>query len=448
MAAPDAKAQDDETTTETTTEEAETDPQIEALKKEKEKAELKKAIAEAEKATLEAKLPDTEGSGIEGDVTFGEGTGYFAEVLAYESLQAAAEQIVDEILGPDGKPEKKLQPNGETDKCKEEPERGSVLVVTGDELVDKAQLWEIASVRVGDMIERLEGLGTESIGGDDVEIKPTVALTTVGAVLSAAADIASFFRSDLALTARELEIPATALATSVAGELASRDGKPIIPAASLEQTQLMGKIDDLLTERRELVERRGDREREYREKRGEIISGFDPGLNVGSLAELKAELAKAEKALAEAKKKGKGVSEHEEKFKKLTGYIAELRPLEEEWDQVSGEIDAHLTATDELVKALTEGVDGKPSVVEAVAAVDIAKVKCRVPVLRVDLVGQGGEMHVRKSIWRTRLAYVGGVSAEYRLTDHAGVVTKAGVVTVREGRAMKVREVEAGVARN
>lgn len=419
MTASDLKGQtNDDENPATTTEES--DPVVEALERQKKIAELEKAIAEAEKAKLAAKLPTTEGSGVTGSVTFGEGSGYFAEMLAYQAMIEVAEQVAADVGSPATADEK-------------------ILLVTGDGLAKSAQLWEIANARVEDANERLRWLLDHSYPPDFEFAEAegvTAAFTTAAAILGAAADIASFFRSDLAVTARSVNVTTDAMLAEVSAGLNDEGWRPILPGSSLDKTVLLGKIETLLTSRRELAERR-------RALEGKV----HPVLVKLAQAGIELEAAKADLAKAKAAKPpvAAEIAEAEKRVRELQQKIVPFGTIKARWERVAAEIDATLAATDVLVKALLEGAEGKPSAVEAVAAADIAKSNPTIKILRLETSSQGGEMHVSKSAWRTRLTYVGGVAVSYLLLDHTGAVSKSGVVARPIARSMKASEAAGGL---
>jgi len=410
MTAPVAKAQTSDDDTQTNAEEK--DPTIEALERQQKIAELKQKIAEAEKATVAAKLPTTEGSGVGGDVTFGEGSGYFAELLAYQSMLVAADRIGDRIGSPDGDKE--------------------VLLVVDEDLALQSQLWEIAKTRLEDANKRLQDLVTATENVDFTQREAVAAaLTTASALLGAAADIASFFRSDLAVTAREVSVTSTALLAATAKELASRGWKPLVPSSNLQKSTLLTKTETLLKTRRELVRQRRTLEAQVQ-----------PDLL--KLAQRRLELETAEEVLKKAMAKkpadSKAVDAAQAEVLRIKGEIIPLANKKARWDSLAREIDATLDATDALVKALVEGPEGKPSAIEATAAADLAKSDKKPAILRLETSSQGGEMHVTKSAWKTRLTYVGGVAVSYLLTDQAAHVTASGVVAVPQVRTTGVKD--------
>lgn len=410
MTAANTTAQTDDDTADTTPD----DPVVEALKKKKEIAELEKAIAEAEKATLDAKLPKTEGSGVEGSVTLGDKSGYFAEMLAYQALLDAAAALATEIGSPTAGGER-------------------VLVVTDGDLIKAAALWDIASARLKDADQRLQDLLTRYPETYDFSNREAVAtaLVTATAILGAAADVASFFRSDLSVTARDVEIGNMALVAATANRLRGNGWKPVIPAASLETTTLMGEIETLLDHRRDLVGRRAV-----------LAAKAEPQLV--KLAELQLELETARADLDKAQKEKPQVASKveaaENEVRRLRQAILPLATLKSRWERVAAEIDATLTATDALIKALVEGADGKPSAIEAVAAVDLAKQDAAVRILRLETSSQGGEIHVAKGAFSTRLVYVGGVALSYLLTNAKGELEGSGLVARTGSRSVRAKD--------
>jgi hypothetical protein len=107
---------------------------------------------------------------------------------------------------------------------------------------------------------------------------------------------------------------------------------------------------------------------------------------------------------------------------------------------VAAEIDAALAAFDALVKAVTEGAEGKPSPLEAVALVDAVKSDPAARLLLLDVASQGGEIHVSRSVWSTRLTYVGGAVATFFLTDQDGTLEKTGTVARAAAESAPARE--------
>lgn len=418
MTASNLKAQTgDGDNSDTTTKES--DPVVEALERQKTIAELEQAIAEAEKAKLAAKLPTTEASGVTGSVTFGEGSGYFAEMLAYQAMIDVAEQVAADVGAP-----------ATTDE--------QILLITGDDLARSAQLWEMANTRVVDANQRLRGL-LDAYPPDYSFTQPeavAAAFTTAAAVLGAAADIASFFRSDLTVSARTVNVTTSAMLAEVSARLNTKGWKPVLPGSSLSKSALLVKIETLLSSRRDLVERRRVLERKVQ-----------PDLMDLADANVALEAAKADLAKAKAAKPAVAaeIGAAEKRVRELQQKILPLATTKARWEKVAAEIDSTLAATDVLVKALLEGAEGKPSALEAVAAADIAKSKPALKILRLETSSQGGEMHVSKSAWRTRLTYVGGVAVSYLLLDHAGTVSKSGVVARPIARSIKASEAAGGL---
>lgn len=393
------------------------DPLIASLQRQKEIEELRRLIAEAEKARFAASLPTTEGSGISGSATFGEKSGYFAELLAYAAAGQAAHDVARK-LGTPGTDQK-------------------VLIVANSDLAGQAQRWEIARARLADASLRLEELDDRL---DPSPPQPTTAaaflatgITAAAALLGAAADVGSFFRSDFTATAKATNVTATALTAEAARHLRSIGWKPILPSVSLAKTRLLEHVEELLTARHSLLDRRRQLEQGVQE------TLTDLGALRLDLAAAKADVATAKAAKADAAT----VQAAEKRVRDLELRIRPLAIEEARWQRTAAEIDAALAAADVLVKALLEGVDGKPSPLESVAVADVFKRNASpdLRVLQLELSSQGGEVHVTKSVWRTRVTYLGGAAVTYLLMDEQGSVLESGFVTVPVTRSVRVAKV-------
>jgi hypothetical protein len=87
--------------------------------------------------------------------------------------------------------------------------------------------------------------------------------------------------------------------------------------------------------------------------------------------------------------------------------------------------------------ALLKGTDGKPSAVEAVAAVDMAKTHPTIRLLHLEVSSQGSQTNLIRRAFGTRLIYLEGVVLSCRLTDSDGRIEKSGVVVRSSARTAK-----------
>lgn len=408
------------------------DPEVEALERRKKIAELEQAIAEARKGGLAARLPTTEGSGIEGVVELGEGSGYFAEVLAYEALAAAAEEIGEKLGGG---------------RCDE------VVVTVGNDLVHQRHLLDIATVRIEDTIQGVRQLIEDlekvrlgrSVSTDEQRrvalLDPLkgfqAAATAAVSFVGAAADLASFFRSDLTASGREVGVTSTAALAAVAASLRKNDWKPLLPSARLERSALLTKIETLLEGRRVLARRRRELERDVQ-----------PVLQEHAVALLAEERAEARLAAARAAKPPDqpAVDRAQERWNEARAELAPLAVRAADWQRAAAAIDAAISAADTLAGALLEGRDGKPSVVEATAAVALLESEEDLRVLTLEVSSRGGESFVTRNAFRTRLTYLGGVVVSFLLTDGEGEVEKSGMVARTAARSVRVHRASLGLA--
>lgn len=387
------------------------DPVLEALKREQAIAEAKKAIAEAEGATLAAQLPSSEGSGIAGDSTFGEDSGYLAQILAYRSLRLAARAIVDELGAS----------------------TSEVLLVADANLGRQGQLWEIAKLRIEDAKSKLERLRKQypTVLGSDEELGGIGATATAAAaILRAASDIASFFRTDLNVTSASVQVPSASLLAEMAATLSCKGWKPIIPSLRLEKTMLLTAVDELLQEHRDLSGHRS-----------ELAKSIQPDLI--ELGRKRIEIVAAKNALKAAKAANPPNSDvvegAERALENIETDIMGLEVKEAAWERVASEIDAALAATDTLVKALVEGGEGKPSPIESLVAVDFIKSRKDLKILQLEISSQGGEIHATKTAWKNRLTYLGGVAITYFLVDHEGKPESSGIVAIPIAHSSRVK---------
>lgn len=407
-----AAAQDSDATTTETTEDDSSDPVVEALERQKKIAELKKDIAKAEKDELEAKLPDTETTGSDGSVTLNEGAGYFAELLAYHALTEAADEVAAQVKAP--------------------ATSGQEVIVSSDlDLASRAQLWESMKLRLDDFEKVMDDLIQGYPTTLTVKESFTAALATVTAVLGAAADVVAFFRSSTEITSREFTLSNRAMVALVARSLSNLEGnewKVIEPTLGLAKTQLMTELEQALAKRTELVAHRRALE-----------IAVQPSL--AKLAELRLERELAEAKLAKLKAAKpldpKAIEELDEKIAEIRQEGLEHGNKEGTWKSASARIDLVLTAFDATVKAMTEGAEGKPSPLEAVAVVDALKSRPGAKVLYLEVSSQGGEVHVTKSVWRTRLTYVAGTVVTFYLADQSGSVESSGAVVRPAARSVK-----------
>jgi hypothetical protein len=368
---------------------------------------------EAGKSEPTASRPTSRTKGSEGGVTVKDGGGYFAELLAYAALAEAAGEIADSIGAP--------------------PQSGVTLMVNADlELAKLAQLRTILESRLADFERRLAELlafyrEDYSFAVERRGLVETLAAAT--ALLGGAADVVAFFRSSTEIASRAVTLSDRALVALVAQRLTTRGWRVVDPSLALAPTQLAARLDALLRERGKVAARRRT-----------LQQVVQPAL--AELAEKRVELAEAKAsltALAAAQPSDpEAIRRAQEIVHGIEKGIVGLASQEARWLKAAADLDEALTGCDALVKAVTEGPEGKPSPLEAVAQVDVVHRHSDAALLLLDVVSQGGEIHVSKSVWRTRLTYVGGAVVAFFLTDHGGAIRKAGTVARPAARSVRV----------
>lgn len=409
-----AASQDPGTATQDESGEEAPDPTVAALERKKKIAELKKAIAEAEKLELAAKLPTTETKGSDGGVTLKEGAGYFAELLAYHALDDAAGEVAKTLGTP-------------------APGARTLLISADLELAKQAQLWEILNSKLGDFKKRFSKLLEAYPETYDFAAQESVAggLTAATAILGAAADIAAFFRSSTEISSRAVSLSERALEALVARPLIAAGWQVVDPSFTLAKTTLATELDEAMAKRSEVADRR-------RTLEGRV----QPTLT--KLAEKRLELQGAQARLTqlEAAKPPdtQAIQKAREELNSVKQEILIFGTREGRWNRAATEIDGLLTAFDALVKAITEGAEGKASPLEAVALIDVLKGNPAAKILLLDIASQGGEIHVSKSVWRTRLTYIGGTVVTFFLTDHKGEIHQAGTVSRQAAKSTSAKD--------
>jgi len=200
-----------------------TDQKSDALKA----AEEAQALAEAKKAESEAELaiaqnakklkalsfPTSESAGVEGKTTVGEGAGYLAEILVYQSLREASENLV--------KANKALYSNR--------------VVITDDfEIGKQFHLWNVINTRIEFFNTQLDGWMEEfPVDEDGVLILESaesgfaLALSAIPNVLGSIDDIAKFFKTNTEIINRKVSIPHTAVSAAVAQSLLRHDAEVV-----------------------------------------------------------------------------------------------------------------------------------------------------------------------------------------------------------------------------
>jgi len=402
-------AQDTNDTTDTTTP---SNPAVEKAEIAKQIAELEKATAEAELATLKAKLPTSDTTGPEGKVEFKDKTGYFAELQAYEVLETLASQVATEVAAPSS---------------------SEIILTANLNLSQQAALWEILRIRLEDFRQQMEKLDGKYKEDHEIKWAPDGALEVAAipailpSLLGAAADIAAFFRSDTTVYGREFTLADNALLAQVAKEL-PQGWAVFLPTLSLAQGKLVGALPDLLQKRWDLAQRK----KKIRNNSKDFFT------------RLSIERAKLNQAQNRLEKLKAAKPPDEDKIETAKNDVDILKQKVEEaedrWNRFAAEFDELLTAFDAFVQAMTQGADGKPSPLEAVAVIDHVKAHPEADILYLDIASQGGEIHVTRSAWTSRITYLGGAVVSYFQFSKDGSLRKSGTIQDHRAESKKAKE--------
>lgn len=365
-------------------------------------AEQKQKQAEAERDAEKAGLPASETKGLDGKVTVGEGAGYFAEILAYKSLEQAADQITLEM----------------NKHC----ESGLPVVLTDQfDLGQTASLWTLITTkldRIDDVFKRLN-----KDYEDNGKTRNESPLTLLPTLLGAAADVASFFKVNREIYARTFTINNKALTALVARRLTFAGCRVKVPDLDISANGVLyAKFQNLALERQKLGEKYKEVEETFKQP-------------VAQLAELIAAITKLE---AE-RKRLKQADGNESEIAKLDTQIAAakqeiaVKNLEENaeaWQRAKTEFDAAFKAADATFETLSSPPEkGQKSPLEVVALIDTIKSVCGAHVLYLSIASQGGEVEVTTSIWTGgRVSYIGGSVTVFYVTDLDGGLKAAGTL--------------------
>ena len=400
-------AQESKSETNRETEEKTTlEKKVEEAKLKQQLAEAKKAEAEALKAAREAKLPSTETKGLTGTVTVNQGAGYFAEILAYEAVEDAAEEIANKVV-------KRL--NG-----------GSLIILGQHDLSQEAALWNLLKIKLEVVTEALDlSIAKYPNQGNayDLETRESLiaALAAAPAFLGAAADIAAFFKTERTITSHKIDVNEQALISALANKIKTvrEDIEIILPGLNLnDEGQLFSGLKELMEKRSTLMKTKENLNSRF----GEAIAA-----NSENLVRLKAEKSvlskKIDKAIAEAK----NTTTLMNRLQQLELNIENASRYERHRTKVITRLDTEINAANELINAFTEKTADRLSPLESVSTIESIKKTPNPNLLYVDTVSQGGEVETSKAAFtQGRVSYLGGVVISYTLTSKDGEYLSSG----------------------
>ena len=199
------------------------DPQLEALTRAQQLAELRKAIAEAELATLEARWPSAEVEVAKGDVVVGDKAGYFAEMLAYGGLADAAKKIAAGVGRGDNQ---------------------EIVVTSRMNVGRELRFWQLVKhrldgfenafnilkcVTIDDFVSKGENQTSSDINSRENGSLVGPKLPILSSLLGGVAEIAGFFKSDVEIKSREVTLNEAALVAEVARRLKKNGWDVVLP---------------------------------------------------------------------------------------------------------------------------------------------------------------------------------------------------------------------------
>jgi hypothetical protein len=406
----------------------ELDEEAKALQLEATKAVSRKSIAEAEKGVVEAQrdafsaaLPSVDTKALEGGITLGDKVGMVSDRIAHQLVSDAAGRVA-EALG------KALDANSR------------VLLVDDRDLVSSDWAYEFAKLQLEAYVDALgqakeivtkatptpDGKPT-AVSAEQLEAlaasvrsaqsqlalgAPLVApgLTVAKSLIGAAADVASFFRSDFSIKARDVAVGATPLAAAICERLSEQ--------AAIEVDRLLrldGKTG-ILAQFRGALDARMKLKRLSAILKARVV---DPSTR--ELEALRAELT--------SKSTAKNAEKDADRRKELGEEELELRRKIASAETNAGPAAGAVASADALVSGfdgLAEKLTGSPEG-GGLPPLGVAAIRERLHVgekpythvLFAGVESTGGESIARKSIWPwwNTLTFLGGAQLSYLLVD-------------------------------
>lgn len=389
-----------------TKEKTELEKKVEIAQQKQQLAEAKKAEAEALRAVAEAKLPVTETKGLEGTVTVSEGAGYYAEILAYEAVEDAADEIA-----------KRINENFST---------GPLIILGQVDLAEEAALWNLLKIKIKNVIEALDiSIDMFPKGGEGYGLKeyesPYLISAAAPAILGAAADIVSFFKTDRTITAKAITINEQALISAAANSIkvVNPDLKIILPELDLTgEGELYSGIKELMAKRSQLIKIKEVLNRRF----GEEIAKHSE-----RLTRLEARKIILNKKIDKAIENSQDTTKLLKELEQIEVDIGNISAYDRHRTKVITRLDKEITAADEVITALTEKPADKLSPLERVAAIEKIKKEPEAKLLYLLTVSQGGEIETSKTIFtQGRVSYLGGAVICYILTSTEGEYLSSG----------------------
>ena len=402
-------------------------------KLEAEIAKLKAETAQHRKAEAEAKGSDKKG--LEGIVDLGEGAGYFAAVLAYESIDMAAEEIAKDMEGKlDSMTMLTTMPNLneawatweavniKIKASKQAVENFTMLVGKwNNELCNKPDSSFLETL-LFDGANNVQELLDSNVFSLISSTSNAAGIELIGAksTLGALADVFSFFRTNKTLRAYALESNDRVLLAKVAEKLLATKKQIVAP---------------------ELYVGRGD----WAQK--QMAPLLDQYAQVGQLqrkilfcnATVAAKIKKLRNDLAAIKKNEESADKTEvaARVEQLEAALGLEQLRSDVLSFVKGTVEEGTTeiqkAIDDLsIYMITPSESSPITPLEIIAIID--RIQGKQPsvshILFLNIIDQGGEVHLTKSVWTGGgVSYIGGSTVVYFLATPDGELKAAGTKT-------------------
>jgi hypothetical protein len=427
--------------------------QINALKLEKQLAELNKETLAAKKAAVDAQkelaaselalktagLPKAEVALPTGAVT-SESASYMAELIAYGAMQRTAEAIAARI---NALPDSKLSPAGKILIV------NNMAVAEGEypRLLVEAQFNSFEK-QLGALLRRMsahlpEGVSIAEFAGPaagepgmtfEAALAPAAiaALGIAPQLLGAAAAVLGYFRTDYDVKNKDVALADSALKAAVAGKISKGDVH-ISNFSLVAKSRLLDRYVSLL-------------EKRYALGAGRTV------LEESVLTALEAQIEAIDAQLAALKEEADG-----RKRKELETKKAALLQQKAEVERITADAQVLITHFDAFADSLAASAGGQPSLIALATLSDRLLEEGITHLLFLKVESKGGEGITKKTLWTKggERAFLGGIAASYVLAKVDGEIVSADTITaaselhrrIGSGGPAKVLDIEMPDAR-
>ena len=425
---------------------------------EKKAAEAEQAVAVARRAKAIAVFPATETAGVDGSVSVSESAGYFAEVLAYDSLDAATETIAQDVSSAISRD--LARTSGAAAQASQ-----AVILIDDLDLSTQAVLHTFISSEIKRTIDRLEAVKSNRIIGsytvDDNRnlftsppeaVGVLAALSAIPALLGTGRDIARFFQTEISISDVSVSLEDNALKSGLVSSLLTESVSIVLPHANANPLgSFASKYEELRGLRTELDDMRLVANIRAETRMTTLVtqkSAVDANLSSleNELEELKKLSAPNSDQLRRLRILSEDGGELDREKEKAVRIANSIISLQRQKSTVISVLSAAIKEADDVSSYLTTANAAGVTPFQAVGIIDTIKSNPNHYLLFADIVSHGGEIQTKKTSFSGSINYIGGAIVSYILVDQSGDLIAADNVakvdTHRVSRRNSIAEIE------